>query len=91
MSVRSYLRQIRNNLIGHPLNGRQFVIIIHVAAAPLIFAAVSVLYFRRFTYLSPLKTVASFLGIVLAMDLVVVALLVEKASTCSLARRKLFA
>ena len=49
---------------------------IHSVAAPLIFAAV---YFRRAGSWSPLGAAAAFVGIVVAMDFFVVALLIEKS------------
>jgi hypothetical protein len=52
---------------------------IHAVAAPLIFAAVSWVYFRRAGSWSPLGAAAAFVGIVVAMDFFVVALLIEKS------------
>ena len=54
-------------------------LVIHAVAAPLIFAAVSWVYFRRSTSWSPLATAAAFVGIAVAMDFFVVALLIEKS------------
>src|SRR5215470_3830651 len=54
-------------------------LIIHAVAAPAIFIAVSFVYFRRFGSSSPLRAAAQFLGVVVAMDFLVVALLVERS------------
>ncbi|MEJ2007617.1 MAG: hypothetical protein P8Z30_05560 [Acidobacteriota bacterium] len=51
----------------------------HALAAPVIFAAVSFIYFRRPGSWSPLTAAAAFVGVVMAMDLLVVALLIEKS------------
>ena len=54
-------------------------LILHALAAPVIFAALSLIYFRRLDSWSPLRTAAAFLGIVVVMDVFVVALLVERS------------
>jgi hypothetical protein len=54
-------------------------LVIHAVAAPFIFAAVSWVHFRRFASWSPLGAAAAFLGIVVAMDFFVVALLIQKS------------
>ena len=51
---------------------------IHAVAAPIIFAAVSWVYFRRFGSWSPLGAASAFVGVVVAMDFFLVALFVEK-------------
>lgn len=55
-------------------------LIIH-AAAPLIFAVVSASYFSGFGYLGALTTAAGFLSVVIAMDAIVVALLIQHEFT----------
>jgi hypothetical protein len=54
-------------------------VVIHAAAVPLIFAAVTLVYFRKSADQSPLRTAVSFLAIVIVMDAVVVALLIERS------------
>jgi hypothetical protein len=54
-------------------------LVIHDVAAPLIFAAVSWVYFRRAGSWSPLSAASAFVGVVVAMDFFVVALLIEKS------------
>jgi hypothetical protein len=58
--------------LGHAL-------FIHALAAPAIFVAVSFLYFRRFGASYPLRTAIVFVAVVIAMDLFLVALLIEKS------------
>ncbi len=62
--------------------GRQFlpmdeVLIIHAIGAPLGFALISYIYFRKLAFTSPLWTAAILTGIVLGLDLFVVAPLFE--------------
>jgi hypothetical protein len=45
---------------------------------PVGFAAISLFYFRRFGFTSPWQTVTAFLGIVIALDLFLVAPAIEK-------------
>jgi hypothetical protein len=54
-------------------------LIIHAIAAPLIAAAVSLVYFRRYNYTAPLATAALFVAIIMGMDLLVVALLINRS------------
>jgi hypothetical protein len=58
--------------LGHAL-------LIHAFAAPAIFVAVSVLYFRHIGAFSPLRTAVTFLAVVIVMDLFFVALLIERS------------
>jgi hypothetical protein len=52
---------------------------VHAVAAPVIFAAVSAVYFARFGYTSPLATASVFVGFVISMDFVVVAVLINRS------------
>lgn len=52
---------------------------IHAVAAPIIFCLVSLIYFRRFDHLSPLMGANTFLVFVIAMDLFVVALIINRS------------
>jgi len=54
-------------------------LVIHAFAAPAIFAAVSFFYFRRVGAFSPLRTAITFLAIVITMDFVLVALVIERS------------
>ena len=53
-------------------------LVLHAVGAPAGFALLSFLYFRRFAFTSPFQTAAAFLGIVVALDLFLVAPLFEK-------------
>lgn len=53
-------------------------LIIHAAAAPVIFGAVSYVYFTHFAYTTPLGAALTFLGVVIVMDFFVVALMIQK-------------
>ena len=54
-------------------------LVIHALAAPVIFAALSCFFFRRFEWATPVRTAAVFVGVVIGMDLCVVALLIERS------------
>jgi hypothetical protein len=53
-------------------------LILHAAGAPIIFTAVSLSYFRKYNYTSPIKTGLIFVGFVIFMDFFVVSMLVLK-------------
>lgn len=65
--------------VGMALTTPARALTIHAVAAPIIFAAVSWVYFRRSLAWSPLAAAAAFLGTVVAMDFFVVALFIEKS------------
>jgi hypothetical protein len=54
-------------------------LVVHAFAAPLIFAFVARVYFRRFRFTTPLQTAIVFLGFVMLADVVVVAAVIEKS------------
>jgi len=54
-------------------------LILHAIAAPLIFTAISLLYFRRRGSLPPLHAAIVFLATVAALDFFVVALVIERS------------
>ncbi len=51
--------------------------VIHALAAPVFFAGISLIYFRKFNYSTPLQTALYFLAFVVAMDFFVVAMLIN--------------
>jgi len=65
--------------LGLAYSTLETAIMVHALAAPVFFAAVSWVYFRYFAYTTPLQTAAIFLGVVLFMDVFVVAMLIEKS------------
>ena len=54
-------------------------LIIHAIAAPIIFYFISLLYFKKFNYTTPIVSAIIFLSVVVAMDFFVVSLLIEKS------------
>jgi hypothetical protein len=65
--------------IGMAVATLQTTLIIHAIGAPVFFALVSLLYFRRFHYTSPLLTAVIFVGFVMIVDFLVVALLINRS------------
>jgi hypothetical protein len=66
--------------VGMKVTTLEAALILHAVAAPVIFTSVSLVYFRRLGSLSPLRTATTFLGVVVAMDVLVVALLIQRSS-----------
>jgi hypothetical protein len=64
--------------VGMKIASLGTALILH-ALAPLIFTALSLSYFHRLDSCSPLRTAATFLGVVVVMDTIVVALLIERS------------
>ena len=54
-------------------------LIVHAIAAPIFFTIVSLIYFKKFDYTSPLQTATIFVGFVIALDFFVVALLINRS------------
>ena len=65
--------------IGMAVTSLENTLVIHAVAAPIYFAIVSLVYFRYFNYTTPLATALVFLGLTVALDFFVVALLVTKS------------
>ena len=65
--------------VGMRVTGLGNALVTHAVAAPVIFAALSFVYFRRTTSWPPLYAATAFLGIVMLMDVFVVALLIERS------------
>lgn len=63
--------------IGMAVMSLGAVLIIHAVGAPIFFAVVSWVYFRKFNFTTPLQTALIFLGFVIGMDFFVVALLIN--------------
>jgi hypothetical protein len=59
--------------------GLRVALVVHAVAAPVIFAAISLVYFRRFAYTTPLTTATVFVATVVFMDVGVVAMLVQRS------------
>ena len=65
--------------IGMAVTTQQNALIAHALGAPLYFALVSVNYFKRFNYTTPLQTAVIFLGLVMFLDFFGVALLILRS------------
>jgi hypothetical protein len=63
--------------IGMAITSLETTLIIHAIAAPIFFAAISVVYFNKFNYTSPFQTAGIFIAFVIAMDFFVVAMLIN--------------
>lgn len=59
--------------VTSPINA----LIIHAVGAPIIFASISMLYFKKFRYTTPFHTAVVFVAFVVLMDFFVVALLIQ--------------
>ena len=65
--------------VGMKLTTLEVALILHALATPVIFTAISLVYFRRVHSWSPLRTAVVFLGVVMVMDVFVVSLLIERS------------
>ncbi len=54
-------------------------LIIHAIGAPIFFVIVSMIYFEKFNYTTPLQTALIFVGFVMVVDFLVVALLINRS------------
>ena len=64
--------------------GRQFLsihttLVVHAIGAPVGFALISLFYYQRYAFTSSLQAAAAFLGVVVALDLFLVAPVFEKS------------
>ena len=65
--------------VGMAVLSIETTLIIHAIGAPVIFTAISWLYFTKLKYTSPLQTSVSFLLIVILMDFFIVALIINRS------------
>ena len=65
--------------IGMIVTSVNNALIIHAIAAPIFFAIVSLIYFRKFNFTTPLQTAAIFIAFVIAMDFFVVAMFINRS------------
>jgi hypothetical protein len=65
--------------IGRRLISIQATLVVHAFVAPLVFGLLAWLYFRRFPRASPASTAFVLVGVVVGMDAVVVAPLLERS------------
>jgi hypothetical protein len=65
--------------IGMALTTLKTTLIIHAFGAPIYFIVVSLIYFKKFNYTTPLTTATIFIAFVVAVDFVLVALVINKS------------
>lgn len=65
--------------IGMSVTSLQNTLIIHMIAAPIFFTILSLVYFSKFNFTSPLQTALIFTGFVIIVDFFVVALLINRS------------
>ncbi len=65
--------------IGMEVTTLRNALIIHSIGAPLVFLLLTILYYKKFNYTSPLQTAFSFISIVILLDIFVVAILINKS------------
>jgi hypothetical protein len=65
--------------IGFDITTERGALILHAIVAPSAFAVLSWFYFTRFAYTGPVATALIFLGVVVALDVFVVALLIQRS------------
>lgn len=66
-------------ILGQMVTSLENTLIAHAIGAPIIAVVVSAIYYIKFNYTTPLQTAIAFGSVVIAMDVFVVALLIEKS------------
>ena len=66
-------------IVGQMVTSIENTLIAHAIGAPIIAVVVSSVYYRKFNYTTPLQTAIAFISVVIAMDVFVVALFIEKS------------
>jgi len=64
---------------GMAVVSMETTLILHAAGAPLIFWAISSVYYKRYNYTTPLQTAVVFVSVVIFVDFFLVALVIEKS------------
>ena len=65
--------------IGMAKTSIENALIIHAIGAPIFFSILSLIYFQKYNYTTPLQTAIIFVGFVITVDFFVVALLINKS------------
>jgi hypothetical protein len=65
--------------VGRAITSMEITLIVHAILAPIFFAIVSLVYFHKFNFTTPLQTAVIFIAFVMAMDFFVVAILINKS------------
>jgi len=66
-------------VVGRQFMAMQATLAMHAIGAPVGYIFISLLYFKKFAFTSPLQTALVFLGIAVGMDVFVVAMFIEKS------------
>lgn len=66
-------------IVGQAITSIENTLIAHAIGAPIIAIVVSSIYYRKHNFTTPLQTAIVFVSVVIAMDVFVVALLIEKS------------
>lgn len=64
--------------IGMKVTSLENTLIINAIGAPIIFVIISLIYFKKFNYTTPLQTAIAFVSFAVFMDVFVVSLLINK-------------
>jgi len=65
--------------IGRALTSMETTLIVHAIAAPIFFTVISLVYFRKFNFTTPLQTAIIFTAFIIGMDFFVVAILINRS------------
>jgi hypothetical protein len=65
--------------IGMSVTDLQTTLIVHAIGAPIIFTIISLIYFSKLNYTSPLQTALAFFTQVILMDFFIVAILINRS------------
>ncbi|MHC1782018.1 MAG: hypothetical protein AB9891_04510 [Anaerolineaceae bacterium] len=65
--------------IGMSVTSIETTLIIHAIGAPIFFALVSLVYFTKFNYTTPIQTALIFVAFVMVVDFFLVALVINKS------------
>jgi hypothetical protein len=66
-------------VIGMATMSLESALIVHAIGAPIFFTAISLIYFNKFNYTSPLQTALIFVSFVIVVDFFVVALMINQS------------
>ncbi len=64
--------------IGFKVTSIENTLILHAIGVPIIFGTISLIYFNRFNYTTPLQTATVFVSFAILLDFFIVALAVQK-------------
>ncbi len=66
-------------VIGMATMSLESALIVHAIGAPIFFTAISLIYFNKFNYTTPLQTALIFVSFVIVVDFFVVALMINQS------------